>query len=181
MISATPPISYKKNCPPPLTISPFKKQIENAIIRPAFFPLCHPSSNSLKEKLDKKKETVKNFWENTTEDTKFPLAPTIRELFTYKKERLQMDVLGENLQVTIGVIEPKNSSLQNYYQLALDLPNLSTIDNNIGGIYPFLEAYLKKNNIDTLPPSRFFIISAYDTTVLPQNTPHSPTNITRCL
>ena len=174
MLSSTTSNIYKEVNFSQFQTSPIKKLIGNLFIRHLFFPLATPSS-SLTNRLKKKEIEVQNFWTGSTENPEFPTASKIREHFTHRKEQISMSVNGKDLTVLVEIIESQDKHSEIFYQLALGLPNLATISTYIEGIYPFLEQYLlKKKENPNILPARFFLISAYDTTLSPQNTPHYP-------
>jgi hypothetical protein len=157
-----------------------KKLLGENFIRHLFFPLCSAPSERSQRKLEENRVKVENFWTNSLEDTCYPAAKRIRETFNHETIKVPVHVNGKKLTVSVEVIETKPNasnervSHQECYQMALGLPNLATVNTYIDGVYPFLTEYLRKQDVNpNLPPARFFLISAYDTTYTDIPEPHN--------
>ncbi len=127
----------------------FKETI-GSIVRDGFFlPLAGKLSIEDQNRLKKEVLFYKDFW--NTETSNNPHLPYLKEIqkhFSCKTETTPIELNGKHLQVEYSLIESPKSTSKNTQNLVFILGNLSTINNNIVAIYPFLASYLEKSKTD---------------------------------
>ena len=106
-----------------------------------------------------------DFWNpNLPLNPKLPHQKEIQDHFSWKVERLSFAVEGTPFEVEYSLIEPKDLGGILPKNFIYAPGNVVTHDNFILGLYPFLASYLEKRKREPgLIPSRFFILSQYDT------------------
>ncbi len=149
------------------------------VIRDLFFFPLKPYLNHEQMKLERR--YFSDFW-----DPQAPLDPNlkdhlvVRENFAVRDEVFKITLNGQRHAITCRMIESKegvadpssvsevarpqeNGLFPKWFNFLLIPGNLTTIDNNVIGMYPFLSSYLAiKNEHITLPPARFMMITQYD-------------------
>ncbi|MGC1878429.1 MAG: hypothetical protein WA678_03525 [Rhabdochlamydiaceae bacterium] len=140
-----------------------------------FFPLNNLNNPAHLAQLAIEKKYAANFWKSDAPlDLNFPFQGRIRKEFEFRNETVQLTLPGKELFLTYRVIESrsKSHSQSQYYNFVLVPGNVSTIDGNVVGIYPFLASYLDlKREDEDLLPGRFIIITQYDVECAMQNLP----------
>ncbi|MCX6990559.1 MAG: hypothetical protein NTX49_05805 [Chlamydiae bacterium] len=154
------------------------KLFVGGLLRDTFFWVLHSRlSEQQNIQLEQENAFFRDFWNRSAPfSPRWPQRNEIISTFTHKKISLDLHS-PKRLEVDCCTIETQaEEPTRPYYNFALAMGNLSTIRNNITGIYPFISAYLAKRRADpSLPPARFILISQYD---LRQGvTPYKPETI----
>lgn len=146
-----------------------------------FFPL-KPYLNC--EQMKSEQRYYNDFWNpQAALDPNLKDHLVVRENFAVRDEVIQITSNGQRHAVTCRIIESKegiagaasvsevasssncreNGPAPKWFNFLLIPGNLTTIDNNVIGMYPFLSAYLAiKGENKTVPPARFIMITQYD-------------------
>ena len=129
-----------------------------------FWALYSRRSEDQKRQIQQENVFFRDFWNKSIPfSPRWPLRSEIIDTFTKNEVILSLQT-PKRLTVTCCAIESDTREPSRpFYNIALVLGNISTIRNNITGVYPFIAAYLAKRRSDpTLPPARFILISQYD-------------------
>ncbi len=133
--------------------------IGTAIRDPFVFPLKCPlliKQQWVQDQIQIEEKYTSDFW-----NPAMPLDPSckthgmIRDVFAPPQDRVFTIQLknGAEVEITCRIMETKEKPTYNF----VHIPGIySTIQNNIRGIYPFMEAYVKAKEI---PAGRFIVIS----------------------
>ncbi len=143
----------------------FKESVA-PIIRDGFYlPLSGKLSTEDQNRLQKEVLFYHDFWNNeTANNPHLPYQKEIQKHFSCKTETLPIELNGKHLQVEYSIIESPKSSSQAAQNLVFILGNLSTINNNIVAIYPFLASYLEQaKNDPSIAPLSVICINQYST------------------
>lgn len=152
--------------------------VRNAIatlVRNAFFfPLkwsVIANMKSVRDQLQIEETYVRDFW-----DVSKPIDPNlkdharIKEVFTTPEDKVFPIQLkdGRTCEITCRIIETKGGG--EFFYNFVHVPGIyTTISNNIGGIHPYLAAYLNaEKQGETLPPARFIIVSENNLNIKPE-------------
>ncbi len=152
------------------------------VIRDLFFFPLKPYLNHEQMKIEKL--YYSNFWDpQAALDPNLQDHLAVRENFAVRDEVIQIASNGQRHAITCRIVESKEGIVDassvseaapspNYRENGLSpkwfnflqIPgNLTTIDNNVIGVYPFLSSYLAiKGENKTMPPARFIMITQYD-------------------
>ncbi len=165
----------------------FTLQLSGLIRNKFFTPLFQKLSQKQITVLENEKKFCNDFWNPTAPiHPEIPYHEAIRNHFNCKLENIEVDIEGTKVTVTCLVIESKKEEFQNQmddcYNFIHLVGNLSTIDNEIMGTYPYLASYMEhlEEARDKTPPARFIIMSQYNTTYNDeQKTVYKPDSIHR--
>lgn len=107
------------------------------------------------------------FWKVPFNDLRYPRQKEIRETFNRYDQFVVIESQGKQIKLKCRVIEPKGCPKDGCLNHLIVQGNISTLDNNMPGLYPFLDSYLKeKEENPNLPPGRFIIFNHYDNKVV---------------
>jgi len=103
------------------------------------------------------------FWTAPFEDLRYPKQKEVRDLFCRYNQKIILQVKeGEAIEVNCRIIETKGCPKTGVLNHVLVQGNASTLDNNMPGVYPLLEAYIKaQERGEQLPPARFILVNHY--------------------
>lgn len=103
------------------------------------------------------------FWKAPFTDLRYPRQKEIRDAFNRYDQFVVIESEGKQIKVKCRVIETKGCPKEGSLNHIIVQGNISTLNNNMPGIYPFLDSYLKqKSEHPELPPGRFIIVNHYD-------------------
>ena len=104
-----------------------------------------------------------SFWNAEFPDLKYPKQTAIKEHFDVFDQYVTLTVGERTMKLKCRIIESKNCPKQGAFNHFLVQGTTSTLENNIHGVYPFLESYIKaKESNNAIAPGRFIIFNHYD-------------------
>ncbi len=113
-----------------------------------------------------------SFWSAEFPDLKYPKQSAIKEHFDVFDQYITLTVGQRTMKLKCRIIESKNCPKEGAFNHFLVQGTTSTLENNIHGIYPFLESYIKaKESGQTILPGRFVVFNHYDNKI--QKTPEA--------
>lgn len=102
------------------------------------------------------------FWSAPFGDLRYPRQQEVRENFERYNQKVVIQSEGKKIEMNCRVIETKGCPKTGCLNHILVQGNVSTLDNNMPGLYPLLETYLKeKERNPELPPARFIMVNHY--------------------
>jgi hypothetical protein len=134
------------------------------------FPLIS-ATDSASKKILKREDWFSSelFWNSTYNDVRFPKHQQIKEMFNRYDQSIVIHECGKEIKVKCRILETKDcpkDSNEGVLNHLIVQGNLSTLDNNIPALYPFLASYVTQKEQDAqLPPARFIMINHYHNTV----------------
>lgn len=106
------------------------------------------------------------FWSTPFGDLRYPKQQQVRELFTRYNQKIVLEAGGKTLEMNCRVIETKGCPKVGALNHVVVQGNTSTLDNNMPGVYPLLEAYVKAcERGELVAPARFILVNHYGNTV----------------
>ncbi|HSW72595.1 MAG TPA: hypothetical protein VLG44_04230 [Chlamydiales bacterium] len=147
----------------------------SAVARNAFFfPLkwsVIANMKSVRDQLQIEETYARDFWDVTKPvDPNLKDHARIKEVFDHPEDKVFPIQLkdGGTCEITCRIIETKRRG--EFYYNFVHVPGIyTTIYNNIGGIHPYLAAYLNaEHEGEPLPPARFIIVSENNLNIKPE-------------
>ena len=130
--------------------------VGNFIRMKLFFPF---KEGKVKEGLS----SAQDFWEMPGADPEYHRKEAIHRHFNRYNQSIVIKVDGKEIRLKCLVIESKGCSKEGALNHLIVQGNTSNLDNNMPGLYPFLDSYMKqKEGNENLPPGRFIIFNHYD-------------------
>lgn len=128
------------------------------------FPLSNVENSFKKEFLERESWiSTELFWDTPFLDLRYPKQKEIREQFNRYDQFVVIESQGKQIKLKCRVIESKGCPKEGALNHLIVQGNISTLDNNMPGLYPFLDTYLKeKEENPNIPPARFVIFNHYD-------------------
>ena len=103
------------------------------------------------------------FWKAPFEDLRYPRHQQIRNYFVRYDQFVIVKIDNKEIKLKCRVIEPKDCPPEGCLNHLIIQGNISTLDNNMPGVYPFLDSYIKEREKNSdMAPARFVIFSHYD-------------------
>lgn len=109
--------------------------------------------------------SAERFWETPRPDLEFPRKEAIQKHFNRYNQSIVIKVDGKEIRLKCVVIESKGCPKSGALNHLIVQGNTSTLDNNMPGIYPFLDSYMKQKQEKNLPHGRFIIFNHYNNTI----------------
>lgn len=138
------------------------------------FPLIAATDTATKKILQREDWISSElFWNAPYNDIRYPKHQQIKETFNRYDQHIVIKECGKEIKVKCRILEtkdcPKDSNDGVLNHLIVQ-GNLSTLDNNIPALYPFLASYVtQKEQTPQMPPARFIMINHYHNTVRNEN------------
>jgi hypothetical protein len=131
------------------------------------FPLSHVEDAVHKELLEREDWiSTELFWSAPFNDLRYPKQKEVREGFDRYNQTVVIQSEGKKIEVNCRVIETKGCPKTGGLNHIIVHGNSSTLNNNMPGVYPFLETYLQEKAIHPdLPPARFIFVNHYGNTM----------------
>ena len=142
-------------------------------LREKLFPLSNTSSYM--ENMLKRENWISTdlFWKVPFADLRYPRQMEIRDQFVRYDQYVIVKSDNKEIKLKCRVIEPKNCPSEGCLNHMVIQGNISTLDNNMPGVYPFLDSYMKeKEQNPNIAPARFVIFSHYDHKIADTETNH---------
>ncbi len=103
------------------------------------------------------------FWKVPFADLRYPRQMEIREHFVLYDQYVIVKSDNKEIKLKCRVIEPKDCPLDGCLNHMVIQGNISTLDNNMPAVYPYLDSYMKERDKNPdIAPARFIIFSHYD-------------------
>lgn len=134
------------------------------------FPLIS-ATDPLSKKILQREDWISSelFWKSTYNDIRYPKHQQIKEMFNRYDQYIVINECGKEIKVKCRILETKDCPKETKDGVLNHLivqGNLSTLENNIPALYPFLASYVtQKEKNPELPPARFIMINHYHNTV----------------
>ncbi len=134
------------------------------------FPLISKTDPYSKEIL-KREDWFSNdlFWNSPYPDLRFPRHEQIKQTFDRYEQDIVIREAGKEIKLKCRIIETKDASKSSKEDVLNHLivqGNISTLNNNMPGVYPFLSSYLEeKERNPQMKPARFIVLTHYHHTV----------------
>ena len=134
------------------------------------FPLVS-ATDAASKKILKREDWISSelFWNCSYNDVRYPKHQQIKEMFNRYDQYIVIKECGKEIKVKCRILETKDcpkdvkDGVLNHLVVQ---GNLSTLDNNIPALYPFLASYVtQKEKKPDLPPARFIMINHYHNTI----------------
>lgn len=107
------------------------------------------------------------FWSAPFGDLRYPKQKEVRDTFYRYNRSVIIQSGDQEIEMNCRVIETKGCPEQGCLNHIIVHGNISTLDNNMAGLYPLLEAYVKEKEIKPdLPPARFILVNHYGNRVV---------------
>lgn len=144
------------------------------------FPLIS-ATDAASKKILQREDWISSelFWNSSYNDIRYPKHQQIKEMFNRYDQYIVINQCGKEIKVKCRILETKNCPKDTNEGILNHLivqGNLSTLDNNIPALYPFLASYVtQKEQNPELPPARFIMINHYHNTVRDQDSAQTKT------
>jgi|GEM_PF-1416912 len=109
------------------------------------------------------------FWNSEFIDLRYPRHHEVRSMFNRYDQEIVINEDGKEIKVKCRILETKGcprGADEKVLNHLIVQGNVSTLNNNMPGVYPFLSSYLKNKELNPqLPHARFIVLTHYGHTI----------------